>query len=154
MPKIVETTSDRHIADARRLFEQYADTLGFSLEFQDFKSELNSLPGEYAPPEGRLLVAYYEKQPVGCVALRKIDSDTCEMKRLYVRPRVRGEGLGRKLAIRIIDIAREQGYKRMLLDTVPWMQEAIGLYESLGFRDTEPYRHNPIAGARFMALDL
>ncbi len=154
MPKIVETTSDRHIADARRLFEQYADTLGFSLEFQDFKSELNSLPGEYAPPGGRLLVAYYEKQPVGCVALRKIDSDTCEMKRLYVRPRVRGEGLGRKLAIRIIDIAREQGYKRMLLDTVPWMQEAIGLYESLGFHDTEPYRHNPIAGARFMALDL
>ncbi|HKM75689.1 MAG TPA: GNAT family N-acetyltransferase [Candidatus Bathyarchaeia archaeon] len=122
--------------------------------FQDFESELRNLPGEYAPPAGALMLAFEEEQVAGCVALRRIMDDTCEMKRLYIRPVFRRKGLGRRLVIAVIEEARRIGYVRIRLDTLPTMNEAISLYRSLGFRKIEPYRHNPIEGACFMELRL
>src|SRR5436190_15168206 len=143
------------IAAAHRLFEEYAESLGFSLCFQDFDQELADLPGKYSAPGGRLLLAYVDKHLAGCIALRKHDSDTCEMKRLFLRPGFRGMGLGKALVVKIIDEARSIGYKRMCLDTIPGkMDSAIALYEAFGFRDISPYYDNPVAGARFMQKDL
>ncbi len=136
------------------LFREYADALGFDLCFQDFEHELACLPGDYAPPSGRLLLAMEDSDPVGCVALRGLDSVVCEMKRLYVRPGHRGRGTGRQLAEAVIKAAREFGYSKMRLDTVPWMTEAVRLYESLGFHDIPAYRPNPIPGARYLELRL
>jgi putative acetyltransferase len=129
----------------RGFLREYADGLGVDLSFQDFDSELADPLGFYE------LVLLAED---GCVALRRIDEQTCEMKRLYVRPAGRGSGLGRKLAETVIAAARERGYSRMLLDTLPEMTAAQALYRSLGFRETEPYRHNPVQGAAFLELTL
>jgi len=129
----------------RGFLREYADGLGVDLSFQDFESEL-------AAP-----LAFYQLVLIadeGCVALRRIDDLTCEMKRLYVRPATRGSGLGRRLAEAVIAEARTRGYTRMLLDTLPEMAAAQALYRSLGFRDTEPYRHNPVPGAVFLELRL
>ncbi len=146
--------SDADLAWIRGLFLEYAASLGFDLSFQGFEKELASLPGEYAPPFGRLILAIQEDEPAGCVALRRIDAARCEMKRLYIRPAFRGSGLGRSLAEAVIDEARRLGYARMRLDTVPSMRRAIGLYRSFGFREIPPYRLNPIPGALFLELDL
>ena len=154
MLEIVEAHSDPLLTHVRDLFREYADALGFDLSFQDFKEELAELPGGYAPPDGRMLLGLWDAEITGCVVLRRIDETTCEMKRLYVRPAFRGRGVGKALAVAIIREARNIGHQRMRLDTVPWMTEAITLYESLGFRDIEPYRHNPIEGARYMELVL
>jgi putative acetyltransferase len=143
------------IAQARELFLEYAQSLGFSLCFQNFDKELASLPGDYAPPEGRLLLAEYEGQLAACVALHKLEADICEMKRLYLRPQFRGKGLGRILANRVIAEARQIGYRRMRLDTVePVMRDAVAMYRKLGFREIAPYCKNPIAGALYMELEL
>ena len=143
------------IAQARELFLEYAQSLGFSLCFQNFDKELANLPGDYAPPEGRLLLAECEGQLAACVALHKLDGDICEMKRLYLRPQFRGQGLGRLVADRIISEARQIGYRRIRLDTVePVMKDAVAMYRKLGFREIAPYRKNPIAGALYMELDL
>ncbi len=143
------------IEQIRELFLEYAQSLGFSLCFQGFDQELAGLPGDYAPPEGRLLLATYGGKIAGCVALHKLERDICEMKRLYVRPAFRGTGAGRALAERILAEARQIGYSRMRLDTVAGkMDAAIALYRRLGFREIQPYRENPIAGALYMELAL
>ena len=139
---------------ARQLIERYAEALDFGLEFQDFDREMRSLPEDYGPPDGCLLLAQLGSDPVGCVALRKFAEGLCEMKRLYVAPVLRGRGAGRSLAEAIMTEARRLGYGRMRLDTVPSMLAARELYASLGFRSIEAYRHNPIAGAEFMELVL
>ncbi len=165
---LVQAESPAQIAQARELFLEYAQSLGFSLCFQNFDKELAGLPGDYAPPAGRLLLAEYNGQLAGCVALHKlskkddsdavsevVDYDVCEMKRLYVRPQFRGKGLGRALADRIIAEARAIGYKHMRLDTVePVMKDAVAMYRRLGFREIAPYCANPIAGALYMELQL
>ncbi|WP_375756085.1 GNAT family N-acetyltransferase [Corallococcus exercitus] len=142
------------LALVRTLWREYAEGLGIDLGFQDFESELASLPGKYAPPRGRLLLARRGAEELGCVALRPLSDGACEMKRLYVRPAARGEQLGRKLAERICDEARAAGYSRICLDTLSTMSAAIGLYTSLGFRPIEPYVFNPIPGALFLGRDL
>jgi putative acetyltransferase len=147
--------SPAQIAQARELFLEYAQSLGFDLCFQNFDLELAGLPGDYGPPEGRLFLAEWEGQLAACVALHKLDSAMCEMKRLYLRPQFRGHGLGRALAERIIAEARQIGYQRMRLDTVePVMKDAVAMYRKLGFKEIAPYRPNPIAGAMYMELEL
>jgi putative acetyltransferase len=123
--------------------------------FQSFDQELAGLPGDYAPPEGRLLLAEYQRGLAGCVALHKLDSKICEMKRLYLRPQFRGRGLGRALAETVIAEAQNIGYQRMRLDTVgPAMKDALGIYRKLGFKKISPYRPNPIDGVIYMELEL
>ncbi len=138
----------------KALFLEYAAGLGFDLCFQGFDEELATLPGKYAPPAGRLLLAGSGEEAAGCVALRPLQGDACEMKRLYVRPAARGLQVGRRLAERICDEARAAGYRRILLDTLPSMSEAVRLYTALGFRPVAPYVFNPIPGALFLGLDL
>jgi ribosomal protein S18 acetylase RimI-like enzyme len=138
----------------RALFLEYAGGLGIDLGFQDFDAELATLPGRYAPPSGRLLLAVSNTHPAGCVALRGLDDTTCEMKRLFVRPTFRGCGAGRRLAETILAEARAAGYREMRLDTLPSMRSAIALYRSLGFRPVEAYTVNPHPGALFLARTL
>ena len=142
------------LAAARQLFEEYAASLDISLCFQGFDDELASLPGAYAPPHGRLLLACRGKESAGCVALRPLEPDTCEMKRLYVRPAYRSDGVGRLLAERVIHEAGTAGYRRMRLDTLPTMETALQLYRRLGFREIAPYTANPVKGAVFLELQL
>jgi ribosomal protein S18 acetylase RimI-like enzyme len=142
------------IEAARGLFREYQEALGVDLGFQGFDAELAGLPGEYATPRGRLLLAYVDGALAGCVALRPLGADACEMKRLYVRPAFRADGVGRRLVERVMNEAGAQGYRRMCLDTLPTMDGAQRLYERLGFTDIPAYRHNPIAGSRFLGLDL
>lgn len=150
-----QAETPQQIAQARELFLEYAQSLGFSLCFQNFDKELAGLPGHYAPPGGRLLLAQYDGQVAACVALHKLEADICEMKRLYLRPQFRGKGLGRILADRIIAEARQIGYRRMRLDTVePVMKDAVTMYRKLGFKEIAPYCKNPIAGALYMELEL
>ena len=147
--------SSPEIAQVRELFLEYANSLSFSLCFQSFDQELASLPGDYAPPGGGLILATSNGHPAGCVALHKLDPDICEMKRLYVRQQFRGRGLGRDLTEKVIAEARQMGYKKLRLDTVePMMQTAVAMYRQLGFREIPPYRPNPIDGALYMELEL
>ena len=154
MIRIVHAQSPQHVEIIRRLFMQYADSLGFDLEFQNFDQELATLPGAYAQPKGCLLLGEDLGNWVGCVALRGIEDLICEMKRLYVIPEYRGQGIGRILARAVINEARQKGYEKMRLDTIETMQQARALYSSLGFYTIEPYRFNPIDGASYMELKL
>jgi putative acetyltransferase len=177
MVRIISAETDEAVKQASVLFREYAAALGVDLSFQNFDQELASLPGDYAAPDGRLFLALIDEAPsaelgsssstsftsftsstspsvAGCIALRKIDAETCEMKRLYVRPEFRGHGAGRALAHAVIAAACEIGYRRMRLDTLPQMTEAQGLYRDLGFREIPPYRHNPIVGSRYFELGL
>ena len=151
---IVPAASPEQIATARLLFTEYEASLGIELSFQGFAREVAERPGAYAPPAGRLFLATDGAEPAGCIALRPLGDGICEMKRLYVRPSVRGARLGRRLAETVIREARAIGYARMRLDTLPSMKEAFALYQTLGFREIAPYCENPIAGTHFMELDL
>ena len=153
--KLIQAQSADDIEQARRLFKEYAAWLEIDLCFQNFEKELAELPGDYAPPDGRLLLAYDDGELAGCVALRKIDEDICEMKRLFLRDRFRGKGLGRSLIDAIISEAKQIGYERMRLDTLPpKMNDAIALYRRYGFKEIEPYYNNPVPGAKFMEMNL
>lgn len=138
----------------RLLFREYIAALGFHLDFQDVEREMAELPGRYAPPDGRILIAEMDGEAAGCVAMKRLGVGICEMKRFYVRPAYRGLGIGLLLAEAVIAEARAAGYEQMRLDTVPSMQSAIRIYESLGFKDTEPYVFNPVEGVRYLALRL
>ena len=136
------------------MFEEYAASLAIDLCFQGFAQELATLPEMYGPPRGALLLAELDDAPAGCVALRPLDATTCELKRLYVRPMHRGHNLGRLLTESALAAARALGYARIRLDTLPQMQAAQRLYESLGFHDITPYYGEPIPGQRFMEASL
>ena len=153
--QLIQAQSPEEISSARKLFEEYASWIEISLCFQNFDKELAELPGGYALPSGRLLLAIEGDEVMGCVALRKISDGVGEMKRLYVRPEFRGRGLGRTLTEKLIAEALLIGYTRMRLDTLPGkMDQAIALYRSLGFQEIAPYYKNPVAGATFMELLL
>jgi len=152
--QIVHAQYEDHIIIARELFNEYAAALGFDLCFQNFAKELAELPGEYAPPAGRLLLAFKEAEPAGCVGLRKFAEGVSEIKRLYVKPKFRGEKIGARLATEAVDEARRIGYTSIRLDTHQTMESAVALYRMLGFREIEPYRYNPFENVIFMELTL
>ncbi len=151
---VVPVSGPEQVEQARALVLEYVDWLGIDLNFQDLESEMREFPGDYAPPDGCLLLAVDEQGPAGCVGLRKLEPGICEMKRLYVQPRCRGQGLGQRLAQAIIDEARALGYAAMRLDTLSTMHPAIALYRGLGFQPTAPYYRNPLEGALYFELKL
>ncbi|MEK6280704.1 MAG: GNAT family N-acetyltransferase [Acidobacteriota bacterium] len=155
MITLKQVSSSEEIERTRQLFEEYVKWLGVNLCFQNYDKEVAELPGEYVPPTGRLYLATEAGEAAGCIALRKLADGICEMKRLYVRPQFRGKALGRTLVDRIIEDAREIGYDRMRLDTLPGkMDQAIAMYRALGFKEIERYYNNPYQTAAFMELDL
>lgn len=155
MPEIRRIQNDADLTSVRRLFRQYVEELDFDLDFQNVADELRALPGPYAPPEGVILLAKEDGEAAGVVAVQPLDeSGVCEMKRLYVRPARRGQGIGRTLAEAAVDAARHLGYDRMRLDTVASMTRARTLYRSLGFEERAPYYDNPLEGAVYMERTL
>ena len=149
----VQYTGDA-IEEIKQLFIEYSQSLGVNLDFQNFETELNTLPGKYIPPNGALILALVDGKAAGCVALRKMDNDICEMKRLYVRNDYRGLGIGNTLISMIIEEAGKLNYSYMRLDTLPTMKRAQELYKSYGFYDIEPYVYNPVTGTRFLELNI
>jgi ribosomal protein S18 acetylase RimI-like enzyme len=154
MIPIIHATSEAHYQSARELFMAYADSLGFDLEFQGFSRELAELPGDYEPPAGCILLAAIADGYAGCVALRPLQNKICEMKRLFVKPSYQGRGIGRLLAVSVIEESRKKGYQRMRLDTIESMRAAQRLYLSLGFKAIEAYCYNPLDNPSFMELAL
>ena len=155
MLRIIQADTEERIADARELFLEYEEWLGLSLCFQGFEAELANLPGKYAGADGRLLLATVGEDAAGCIALRKLEDDICEMKRLFVRDAFRGQGIGQRLIERVIEEARAIGYGRMRLDTLPAkVGKAVGLYRAYGFREIGAYYENPHEGTVFMELGL
>jgi ribosomal protein S18 acetylase RimI-like enzyme len=154
MLEILKAESGEELEQVRVLFGEYSNSLAFDLDFQNFEEELANLPSDYVRPAGCLLLAINKGQSVGCVGLRMLSDGVCEMKRLYVREQFRGLGFGRALAEAVIEEARKIGYNYMRLDTVPSMDVARALYASVGFKQTSPYRYNPIEDAVFMELRL
>ena len=154
LTRIIYAQTPEHYQRVRELFQQYADSLGFDLEFQGFSHELENLPGDYSPPQGCILMAVRAEEFVGCVALRPLEDRICEMKRLFVLPGFRSRKIGRALARGIIDEARTRGYERMRLDTIESMRQAKQLYRSLGFRPIKPYRYNPLDNPSYFELEL
>ena len=154
MVELTQANSEVHFAQIKELFIEYANSLDFDLCFQQFDKEISGFPGEYSAPDGCLILAKSNNYAVGCVGLRKVSAHICEMKRLYVKPRYRGNKIGEKLVELIIDCARQRGYRFMRLDTISTMNRAITLYYKFGFKEIEPYRHNPIQGAKYMELKI
>jgi GNAT superfamily N-acetyltransferase len=154
MLEISRVVIPSEIKTARNLFQEYAKSLNFELDFQAFREELVTLPGKYAPPLGSLFLAKENGEIIGCVALRPLGADICEMKRLYVKPAHRGKKVGRALAVAIIEEAKRLGYRAMRLDTVEAMKEASALYRALGFQPIDAYCYNPLHGAMYFELKL
>ena len=154
MLTIMQTETDEHLDQARLLLAEFVSSLGFDTSFQNVADELARLPGLYAPPSGRLLLALHENRVAGCVALRKLDDQTCEMKRLYVRPQYRNLRVGKTLVDALIREAQGAGYRRMRLTTVVTMERAISIYQSWGFKEIPAYCHHPVPGTVFMELAL
>jgi putative acetyltransferase len=152
--QIVQAASEEEIAQVRRLFQEYWDSFGFTPCFQNFGRELAELPGKYAPPSGRLGLAWVDGHSAGCVALRQIDDGRCEAKRLYVKPEMRGQRLGAALLEWVIAQARAAGYREMLGDTMPVMQQALAMYDRMGFERTGPYAAEATEGAIYLRLKL
>jgi GNAT superfamily N-acetyltransferase len=146
--------TDRDADAVRLLLVEYAASLSVDLAFQSFDDELAGLPGRYAPPGGALLIARVDDERIGCVGLRRLDEETCELKRLFVRPAHRGDGTGLRLVEEAVAEARRLAYRRLCLDTIPGMERAQALYERMGFREIEPYTRNPVPGTRFLELEL
>jgi GNAT superfamily N-acetyltransferase len=153
-PHILAVQTGAQLAQVRNLFEEYWASFGFTPCFQNFGEELAGLPGDYAPPSGRLALATVAGEPAGCAALRRFDDSRCEAKRLYVRPQFRGLGLGRALLEWVIAEATRAGYTEIVGDTMPVMQDALAMYERKGFVRTEPYAEHPTAGAIYIRLRL
>ncbi len=154
MLKIVPATTAKDLDDIRTLFGEYSTLVAEALCFQNFDQELAALPGAYAPPGGVLLIAREGNELAGCVALRELNAETGEMKRMFVRENFRGSGLGRRLAAEVIEAAKQRKYRRMVLDTLPKLATAIALYRDLGFRETGPYLACPTPGALCFELRL
>ena len=146
--------SEQDFSEARKLFLEYKDSLNLDLCFQKFHEEISDLSAQYSEPSGCIIICYKKNLPVGCVGIRKFKGDVCEMKRLYLRPEARGKGIGRVLANKITEKAKEFGYKKMQLDTLETMKEAISLYKSIGFKEISPYRFNPLEGVIYMEIEL
>jgi putative acetyltransferase len=151
---IIPADFSKHLLLIKSLFEEYASTLGFSLDFQNFADEINTINIMYSPPEGNVYLAFADQTPAGCIAVRKLEKNICEMKRLYVKPKYRGFGIGKSLAQKSIQFAKESDYKLIKLDTVRSMSEAIGMYKKMGFIQTAPYNSNPLPDAVFFTLYL
>ncbi len=155
MLEIIYAKTDEEVQTAKMLFEEYAEWLGMDLGFQNFQEELVSMPGKYAGPAGGLLIAKYDGEIAGCGAVRKLEDGVCEMKRLFVREKFRGKGIGKALAERIVAEARKIGYKKMRLDTDGQrMFKAMAIYKSMGFVEIEAYYHNPYDGVVYLELEL
>jgi putative acetyltransferase len=154
MTRIIQVETPGEIEIIRALFREYAGSLAEGFCFKGFEAELAALPGEYAPPTGRLYLAYVKEETAGCVGLRKIGEGICEMKRLYVRPLFRGNGIGRKLVLQLVEEGRELGYSKMRLDTMPYLERAIELYRAMGFKPIDNYRPDPVPGAVCFELNL
>jgi ribosomal protein S18 acetylase RimI-like enzyme len=156
--QLITPTTPAQFKETRQIFEEYALQLGVDLCFQNFDAELADLPGDYAEPQGALLLAMVNDELAGCCAMRALDTvdyaNACEMKRLYVRNSYRRLGLGRQLAEAVLDAARVAGYRHMLLDTLTEMESARALYQDLKFEEIPPYYHNPLAGAHYLKVDL
>lgn len=152
--EIVRVETEVQVSQVRSLFEEYWTSFGFTPCFQNFGDEVASLPGAYGPPHGRLALAMAEGEPAGCAALKRFDADRCEAKRLYVRPQFRGLRVGRALLDWILAEARAAGYRELVGDTMPVMQQALEMYRRMGFEITEPYAPNPTPGAIFLRLRL
>ncbi|MCC0637247.1 MULTISPECIES: GNAT family N-acetyltransferase [unclassified Clostridioides] len=152
--KFVEANDLENLENVKILFTEYSNSLNIDLCFQDFNNELKTLPGKYKKPSGSLILAFVDENLAGCVALKKLEDDVCELKRLYVRDKFRGLKIGKILLEEIVKEAKKIGYTYMRLDTLPSMKSAQGLYEKIGFYDINPYTYNPIEGARYMELKL
>ena len=153
--QLIQATTEVQMDLARDLFREYAGGLAIDMCFQNFDQELKTLPGKYAPPEGRLLLAYSDGELAGCIALRKLDNRTCEMKRLFVRPSFRGKGYGRIMIENLIEEARVIGYERMWLDSLPGkMDAAIALYKELGFKEIAAYYDNPLESVVYLEREI
>ncbi len=150
----ISAFTDGDAAAVRRLFADYAASLEVDLGFQSFDDEVATLPGRYAPPRGAMLVARVDGEAIGCVGVRALDPETCELKRLFVVPAHRGGGTGLRLLEGAVSEARRLGYRRLRLDTIPGMERAQAMYERFGFREIDAYTENPIAGTRYLELDL
>lgn len=154
MIEIVEANTKILITKVKELFLEYSESLGFDLSFQNFDAELDNFPVQYSPPTGSLFLALSQNLPIGCVGVRYFEDGICEMKRLFVKPNFRGKRVGRLLAEAAVKAGKFLGYERMRLDTLPTMEKANHLYRSLGFIEIEPYRYNPIEGAKYLELNL